>query len=129
MVCKAKVEDTNAIRFNVKNQVRFCSEGGQDCLEPGEDLSVISSNTDRYLHKVCKEQRKRRKYEENLIDAKPARPLLGNRIPILNDHGRRVGTMMSDEVFSGFCGCRDMGNIRMCKRCVASVPASGYDKP
>ena len=121
MVCKAKVEDVDNIRFNVKNQVRFCSEGGQDCLEPGEELSVIASQTDKYLHKVCKEHRKRRKYDENLIVPKPKRRVLGNRIPVLNDHGRRRGTMMSSEVFKGFCGCRDLGNIRICKRCAGSL--------
>ena len=135
-ICKAAVAAPSMLRVShMKPDARFCSKSGADCTDTGENGTVDEPP----LPIALKLQRKRHDNMEgsdvnssSSAVVEPGVPFKGNRrknrkksnvITDLVDGvkfgGRRRNKRPKSHqrVFSGFCGCRDLGMFRICHKC------------
>ena len=135
--CRAPVEDENYIRIShIKRDTRFCPLGGgvEECKKRGkyrlcvDDSTSHKQNTtdDKLYHKhdiICKlggvDTKKHKHKQRQKIRLKKENVV--NKIDIKNSvYGLRVPRHSIREemrIFRGFCGCRDLGVLRVCRHC------------
>ena len=136
-ICKAAVGAPSMLRVShMKPDARFCSKSGADCTDTGE-TSVNGTADEPPLPIALKLQARGHDKQVEGSDvnssssADSAVPFEGNRRKnrrksnIITDlvdgvkfGGRRNKRPKSHRrVFKGFCGCRDLGMFRICRKC------------
>ena len=125
-VCRANVPDIRMLRVsNVKTDYRFCPDSGDQCVEPGEQN--VSSKLDSMLQQLCSKFRSAQKptkapewpKRDKVRNKRPNE--VSNKIPVLNDARRYPRTHR--QVYTGYCACRDLGVLRMCRKCRMRIPS------
>lgn len=116
-VCKANVPDMRMLRVsNVKTDYRFCPDSSDHCMDPGELSQKKYSAHNAALRSLCTTYyRKLKKTKNPKNNPKDANEVEKTIPPLLRDSFRYAKTHL--QVFRGYCGCRDLGMLRMCRRC------------
>lgn len=115
LICRAKVLHEDEIRTHIKTDSQECGENGEGCSHPGEGSGSVEYRTPNLFEaktgSACKSANGKRGENARGKDEE-----LSNQIAMLNDEIRRYRAHR--QLFAGFCGCKDLGMFRMCRRCV-----------
>lgn len=121
--CKATLLDRQQIDAHLESDSRFCSSVEKNCSksEIKINISSLASRIDSAGSKC--EKHLEADYQENSITKK--NPPFGKNSSKVHANPKSMNqrtvqyspSVIGQNIFNGYCGCRDLGLFRICHRC------------